>query len=71
MLNVKCFVHIDAYRLRDGKDLGAIGVGDYFNDKDSVVVIEWADRVKSILPKDTIKIKFRVLDKDKREIEIV
>lgn len=56
---IKYFVHIDAYRLKLVKDLEAIGVLEYFNRDDSVVVIEWADRVKKILPKkaDIVNIK--------------
>ncbi len=48
---IKQFVHIDAYRLKSAKDLEVIGALEYFDRSDSVVVIEWADRVKKTLPK--------------------
>ena len=51
--------HIDAYRLNSGNDLIAIGLDDYLGKKDAVVVIEWAERVKDIWPKNKIKIEIK------------
>jgi tRNA threonylcarbamoyladenosine biosynthesis protein TsaE len=62
--------HIDAYRLENEKNLLDIGVENYLNQAQTVMVIEWADRVEKILPKDTIKIFFSNLGLDKREIVI-
>jgi len=56
---IKNLCHIDAYRLTDGQQLVDIGVLDYFNQPNTVCVIEWADRVKSILPKKRIDISFK------------
>jgi len=36
----------------------------------NLVVIEWAEKIKKILPKDTFWIKFEYLDKDKRKITL-
>ena len=47
---IKNFVHIDAYRLNSGADLAAIGAVDYLGRPDTVVAIEWADKVKNIMP---------------------
>lgn len=55
--SVKWLVHVDAYRIKNGQDLVDIGINDYLGKKDTVVVIEWADRVKKILPKKKIIIK--------------
>jgi len=57
------FYHMDVYRL-DGNTDG-IGIEEYFN-KGGIVVIEWADTIKDILPKERLDIKFRVLDENKR-----
>ena len=67
---IKHLVHIDAYRLSDGSQLMGIGAEDFFNKKDSVVVIEWADRVKDIWPQGVVKIEFKIGSGDKREIKI-
>ena len=55
--------HMDVYRL-DGNTDG-IGIEEYFN-KGGVVVIEWADTIKDILPKERLDIKFKVVDEEKR-----
>ncbi len=44
-------VHIDAYRLQDETELIDIGALDYLGQSGTLVVIEWADRVKSLLKK--------------------
>ena len=63
-------VHIDAYRLECGEQLAGIGALDYFEQPGVITVIEWADRVKDIWPDNTIKIEFKILKGDKREIKI-
>lgn len=40
--------HIDAYRLENEDELLAIGFGDYAERDDSVILIEWADRLTSV-----------------------
>lgn len=67
---IKRVAHIDAYRLSDGGDLEAIGATDFFDDKNCVTVIEWADRVRDIWPPDAIRIEFETLGEKKRRIEI-
>ncbi len=46
-------VHIDAYRLKDSRDLETLGATEYIGAPNTITVIEWADRVKSALPKHT------------------
>ncbi|MFA6594265.1 MAG: tRNA (adenosine(37)-N6)-threonylcarbamoyltransferase complex ATPase subunit type 1 TsaE [Candidatus Buchananbacteria bacterium] len=67
---IKYLAHIDAYRLTGGEQLAAIGALDYLSDLDGVTVIEWADRVRDIWPKKMIKIEFKILKDDKREIKV-
>ena len=55
--------HMDVYRL-DGNTDG-YGIEEYFT-KGGVVVIEWADTIKDILPKEYLHIKFKVADENKR-----
>lgn len=56
---IKELVHVDAYRLKNEKDLIDIGIKDWLGKKDTISIIEWADRVKKILPKNAIKIKIK------------
>ena len=55
--------HMDVYRL-DGNTDG-YGIEEYFT-KGGVVVIEWSDTIKDILPKEYLHIKFKVADENKR-----
>lgn len=55
--------HMDVYRL-DGNTEGT-GIEEYFT-KGGVVVIEWADTIKKLLPKERLEIKFKIVDENKR-----
>ena len=59
--------HMDVYRL-DG-DIEGTGIEEYFN-KDGIVVIEWANTIKDVLPKERLDVKFKVLDENKRVLVI-
>ncbi|MEG1647997.1 MAG: tRNA (adenosine(37)-N6)-threonylcarbamoyltransferase complex ATPase subunit type 1 TsaE [Bacilli bacterium] len=56
--------HMDVYRLNGKEELG---IEEYFN-KGGVVVIEWADNIKELLPEERLDITFKVLDENKRLI---
>ena len=56
--HIKHLVHIDAYRIESFHEIEHLGLRELFNDKDAVILIEWADRIKRILPKDTTWITF-------------
>lgn len=68
---IKTLVHVDAYRLTSGQELLAIGLADYLGQKDTLVVIEWADRVRDVWPLGSKIIKFETVGKNKRNIFIV
>ncbi len=55
---LKHLVHVDAYRIKKADSLKAIGLEDYIQDPASLVIIEWADLVKKILPKNKKLIYF-------------
>ena len=56
--NIKHLVHIDAYRIESLSEIEHLGLRELFDDKDAVILIEWADRIKKILPKDARWITF-------------
>jgi len=60
--------HMDVYRL-DGNTDG-VGIEDYFT-KGGVVVIEWANTIKDILPSERLDIKFKVVDENKRNLVLI
>lgn len=55
---LKHLVHIDAYRIESAAELEHLGFRELLNDKDAVILIEWAERVKDLLPEDTIWLNF-------------
>lgn len=59
--------HMDVYRL-DGNTDG-VGIEEYFT-KGGVVVIEWSDTIKDILPEERLHIKFKVVDENKRVLKL-
>ena len=61
--------HIDAYRLRDGDEFQQLGPDEYF-ESDGLVLIEWADRVESSLPRDYVEIRIDVTGADSRRFEL-
>lgn len=69
--NWKLLVHIDAFRLKDWRDLALLGIKDIFADPGNIILIEWAERVKPILPQRCIWIHIDHLDKNSRKIKIV
>jgi len=62
--------HVDAYRLESIAEFEMLGFDDLCR-PDSVVLIEWADKVKSALQNiDTIGIELSHIDQSKRQIRL-
>lgn len=66
--NFKTFVHIDAYRLDDPKELKALRFADEASNPENLIFIEWADKVEDALPEGTLKIYFEYVDDKTRKI---
>jgi len=64
-------VHIDCYRINDAEEIKAIGATEYFGQPNTVVLIEWPERIKKILPGQTRPIKLRLIKENLREITIL
>lgn len=68
---IRNLVHVDAYRIDDKRELLDIGVEEYLGDKNSVVIIEWADKVKDLFKnKKYIKISLGGIKNNQRVITI-
>lgn len=61
--------HFDLYRLREASELHEIGWEDYLN-RDGLIVVEWGEKVESLLPPGYYKIEFGIVDESQREINI-
>lgn len=67
--NLKLFYHIDLYRIDDEKNIKGLGIEEIINDPQNIVVIEWAEKLKSLMSKKRIDIKFFYESRDRRKIE--
>lgn len=63
------FYHIDLYRGEQEKDFESLGLDEIFS-PESVVVLEWADRIKNMLPKKRIEVFFESPNEKTRKIKI-
>ena len=64
------FYHIDCYRTEKPEDLLSLGLKEIISNPQNIIAIEWVKKVRKILPKETILIKFRFIDKNRRKISI-
>lgn len=63
-------VHIDTYRMDETQELIDIGVEEHLNDENSIVLVEWPEKIKDLVEKrGTKKIKFKHVEDNRRKIE--
>lgn len=66
---IRNIYHIDAYRV-GAKDILSLGWEEIIGNKNSVVIVEWAERIRAIVPKRAIWIKFEHTGNDERKIAL-
>lgn len=66
----KNFYHIDCYRIEKPKEILDLGFKKIISDPQNIIVIEWADKIQEILPKDIMILKFYFISRNKRRIVI-
>jgi len=59
--------HMDLYRLNSADELYDIGFEEYFK-KRGIIVIEWPEIADEVFPSDYLKLKFEILNINKRKI---
>lgn len=60
--------HFDLYRLKRLEDILCLGYEEYFYNE-AVTVIEWADRLKHLMPKEFLKIELFIKSKNQRLLQ--
>ena len=63
-------IHIDCYRENNMDRWIQLGLNDYMNDG-SIMLIEWAEKIFSLLPENKIIIKFSHIENNKRKISLL
>ena len=61
--------HVDAYRLKGPDEFLDLG-GDEYLFGDGVCLIEWADRIASVLPDDRLEVQIDITGEQSRRIRI-
>lgn len=54
----KVFYHIDAYRIKKNDPLDALGIKEVLEDPSNIVLVEWPEKIKKILPAKITWLKF-------------
>ena len=52
-------IHIDCYRIRKAREMSQLGLSGLLRNRGVVILIEWADRIKKLVPPDALWIRFR------------
>ncbi len=60
--------HFDCYRLSDPKDILELGFLETVKKPRTLILIEWAEKIRKILPRNKIWISFKILGKNVRLI---
>lgn len=62
-------IHVDAYRIEDIDEMRVLRFEEFLQQKDTIICIEWADLIESLLPPDTVRVRI-ALEGEKRTITI-
>lgn len=68
--DIKNVFHIDTYRI-ESEDMLALGWEEIIKNKENVVLLEWPEKIKDIIPKDAIWLEFKLLNKKERKIRFI
>jgi tRNA threonylcarbamoyladenosine biosynthesis protein TsaE len=64
---IKNIYHIDAYRV-SSHDIIDLGWEEIVSGKNNIIIVEWAERIADIIPKNALQINFQWINEDKRKI---
>ena len=62
------FYHVDCYRIKRAKEILELGFKEITSDPQNIIAIEWFNRVKKILPRNYLILKFQIVNKNSRKI---
>lgn len=62
-------VHVDLYRLESDREFFTLGLEEYF-DRNCIVLIEWGEKFRHLLPEDILEIRIEHCGEDNRRITL-
>ena len=63
--------HFDCYRISDSQEILDLGWEDIIGGENNIILIEWPENVKDILPKNRLNLKFEFVDENTRKMIFV
>ncbi len=63
-------VHIDAYRLESENEIGPLKIAELLTKPRTLICIEWAERLGSVLGEQTIHLAFTINEDESRTVKI-
>lgn len=63
--------HIDCYRVKNWKELESLEIKQIVGNPENIVMIEWPERIRPILPRQHIKIRFEHVSLRERKVTIL
>ena len=70
MRRLNSFYHIDCYRTKSSRDILSLGFEKITANPKNIVAVEWADKVRQIMPKNAIWVKFEFINEKERKIMV-
>lgn len=70
LYGIKNLYHFDAYRISAPSELKDLGWEDIASNAQNMVVVEWAEKVKDIIPADAVWVEFKGYNGAKRELTV-
>ncbi len=68
---IRHIYHMDLYRLKQRADIAQLGIEEYIHSLDSVVLVEWPEKIQELLPGKPLKISFVHTGDDQRVITVL
>src|SRR3989344_3171440 len=67
---IKTFYHLDCYRINSSKEILDIGRQNIIADPANIVLVEWSEKIRDLLPQNVVKITIKEKNENEREIII-
>jgi len=60
--------HFDCYRITDAQEILDLGWEDIISGENNIILVEWPERIETILPEARLNLKFEVVEENVRKI---
>lgn len=64
-------VHLDCYRIENSDEITRLGWDEKIANPRNLIFVEWAERIEELLPENTVRIHFEVVDETTRKVKVL